>query len=66
MKRRIVTFSECDSPDEVQKLVQELFDNQLMLNGKIEQVEQTGVAAEAKAKKKAAAEAKALEQKGDK
>ena len=36
--RRIVTFGECDTPDEIQKLAQELFDNQQQTEAKVEQL----------------------------
>jgi len=36
--RRIVTFSECDSPNEMQKILQELFDNQAQLAAKVSQL----------------------------
>lgn len=36
MSRRIITFGECDTPEEVQKLAQELFDNQAMIASKLD------------------------------
>ena len=71
MTRRIVTFGECDTPDEVVNIVQELFDNQELIETKLCQIasslpptpaQRAQDKADANAKRKAmAAEAKAAD-----
>ncbi len=51
MSRRIITFGEVDSPDEVQKLAQELFDRQEMTESKVEQLATANEAYNAKVEK---------------
>lgn len=42
MKRRVITTAECDSFDEVLKLAQTLFDNQFLMEDRIEKLENKG------------------------